>query len=564
MDEEHLHEGPLPLGLHLELARPDIGRSRSSGAERALDPRAPPVRGPAIPPTAVLLLGLLLAAKGAIGAIGGQGGLRLGFVGSIGTLGDLATALLAVPLTFVLLRWTEAVVVSSELPGGAPVARWISALPRTEPVAWRVGPSTRTAAAPLGLGLSLYLLGAGWHALVPAVCAGVGGGALLYLVGALYPLEPGPGTRILERLTGAADLSDRLRWSLVERFLPVPSPVRVRGTAALAWASAALAAWAAGTGGVLYLLSLPPGTGATFPGRLWQLAAALGLVGYTAWLVVRTGSFVADALRLGRSVSLEPLVPPEELVSAWREDNPLLSHVGELEGARWSWKLAPQGTLLGRHGGTDRRFYWLARGEVRVVARSSGGDPVQESTLGAGVGIGEEALLDGTARDADVVAARDSVVAVLDHADFDAVADDGVRRRVREVVLASRALARSDVFWGLGPEERSRWLAHGEALREPARAALVRQGEEERWIGLVVRGSVSVERNGDVLAELGPDSVFGEMAYLDGGARTATLRVREPAVVWRWEPTWLDEALARTDLREVLRALAEERGREGG
>jgi len=53
---------------------------------------------------------------------------------------------------------------------------------------------------------------------------------------------------------------------------------------------------------------------------------------------------------------------------------------------------------------------------------------------------------------------------------------------------------------------------------------LVRQGEAGNELFLVLDGVLSVEHDGEPLAELGPGAVLGERAALEGGTRTSTLR----------------------------------------
>lgn len=55
-------------------------------------------------------------------------------------------------------------------------------------------------------------------------------------------------------------------------------------------------------------------------------------------------------------------------------------------------------------------------------------------------------------------------------------------------------------------------------------ADLVRQGDEGGTLYLLLNGVISVEVDGEALAEMGPGAVFGERATLEGGRRTATLR----------------------------------------
>ena len=58
--------------------------------------------------------------------------------------------------------------------------------------------------------------------------------------------------------------------------------------------------------------------------------------------------------------------------------------------------------------------------------------------------------------------------------------------------------------------------------------ALVREGEEGNELFLLLDGVVSVEVDGDVVAEIGPGALVGERALLEGGKRTATLWATTP------------------------------------
>ncbi|HVE45930.1 MAG TPA: cyclic nucleotide-binding domain-containing protein [Acidimicrobiales bacterium] len=61
--------------------------------------------------------------------------------------------------------------------------------------------------------------------------------------------------------------------------------------------------------------------------------------------------------------------------------------------------------------------------------------------------------------------------------------------------------------------------------------ALVEQGEQGAELYLLLDGVLAVEVDGRALAELGPGTVMGERALLEGGLRTATLRAVTPCRV---------------------------------
>ena len=54
-------------------------------------------------------------------------------------------------------------------------------------------------------------------------------------------------------------------------------------------------------------------------------------------------------------------------------------------------------------------------------------------------------------------------------------------------------------------------------------ARLATEGQSGRELGIIVRGTASVVVNGMVIAELGPGDVFGEVALIDRGTRSATV-----------------------------------------
>jgi hypothetical protein len=68
-------------------------------------------------------------------------------------------------------------------------------------------------------------------------------------------------------------------------------------------------------------------------------------------------------------------------------------------------------------------------------------------------------------------------------------------------------------------------------LRLRRGATLVSQGDPGHELYLLLDGLLAVEIDGATVAELGPGAVVGEVALLDGGRRTATLRAVTPCRV---------------------------------
>ncbi|MDH3308710.1 MAG: cyclic nucleotide-binding domain-containing protein [Acidimicrobiia bacterium] len=74
-----------------------------------------------------------------------------------------------------------------------------------------------------------------------------------------------------------------------------------------------------------------------------------------------------------------------------------------------------------------------------------------------------------------------------------------------------------------GKKPRFRKLAYGETL--------VTQGEPGHELFLLLDGVLVVEVDGEAVAEVGPGSILGERALIEGGNRTSTLRAATPARV---------------------------------
>lgn len=85
-----------------------------------------------------------------------------------------------------------------------------------------------------------------------------------------------------------------------------------------------------------------------------------------------------------------------------------------------------------------------------------------------------------------------------------------------------------------GKKHQTRKLAEAERL--------VDQGDPGTELFLVMDGLLAVEIDGKVVAEVGPGAVLGEMAVLDGGLRTASLRAATPVKVAVFPSEHIDRA----------------------
>lgn len=85
------------------------------------------------------------------------------------------------------------------------------------------------------------------------------------------------------------------------------------------------------------------------------------------------------------------------------------------------------------------------------------------------------------------------------------------------------------LFHGLGERDLLRISELADVVDLPADRRIMSQGERGAEMFVLVSGTARVERDGSVIADLGPGEVLGEIALLDGGPRTATVTLSEPS-----------------------------------
>ena len=94
-------------------------------------------------------------------------------------------------------------------------------------------------------------------------------------------------------------------------------------------------------------------------------------------------------------------------------------------------------------------------------------------------------------------------------------------------------LAEVPLFSFLDDEERAALAAHLDVVSFPAEHIIFNYGEPGNSMLIVRAGAAELSFKNDtgeklILETVGPGDFFGELAFLDGGARSATVRVTEP------------------------------------
>jgi CRP-like cAMP-binding protein len=226
-----------------------------------------------------------------------------------------------------------------------------------------------------------------------------------------------------------------------------------------------------------------------------------------------------------------------------------LSGLGDDVLAAVAHRLAPlekkNGESIVERGEPPEALFIVESGQVHLHSSEEGGD---FSELGAGETFGEMALLTGKPYAHSAQAASDVVLWALPVAEFDALTDEypQVRRALseslREPLLPqdqSRAVERLStmpLFSGL-PEEVLWAVAERLLLcHMPAREIIFAKGSVGDALYLIDTGQVEIisdERDGPgVLARLGADEFFGEMALLTGKPRSMTARAATHTNLW--------------------------------
>jgi len=112
-----------------------------------------------------------------------------------------------------------------------------------------------------------------------------------------------------------------------------------------------------------------------------------------------------------------------------------------------------------------------------------------------------------------------------------------------------------EIFRDLEEGERARLAAELETLNLKRGDELVRQGETADALYIVVTGrfSITVAGRREAVAELGPGQPVGEIAFLAGGARTATVTALRDSLVLRLGRAQFEELSAKNP--SILRTL---------
>lgn len=186
----------------------------------------------------------------------------------------------------------------------------------------------------------------------------------------------------------------------------------------------------------------------------------------------------------------------------------------------------PAGTIVFERAEPQSSLFAIASGSVLVQVSQL--DPSITVPIGAGSIFGEVGLVSGRPRGATVRAAEDSIlVEVSRNAALKLMATVPAAKRAITRISTERQLLQ--MFGsGLTPDDLAEVLESAEIKSVKAGEAIITEGEDGYDIYVIRQGSMVVEKNVGgkpvFLSYLPAGSYVGEMALIDGGRRTATVR----------------------------------------
>jgi cGMP-dependent protein kinase 2 len=184
------------------------------------------------------------------------------------------------------------------------------------------------------------------------------------------------------------------------------------------------------------------------------------------------------------------------------------------------------GEIVFERNAPGSSLFAIAQGSVAVEVDPR--DPTRIVPIGTGSIFGEVGLISGRRRGATVRAAEDSIIVEVSRlAALKLMAAVPAAKRAVTRISTERQLLQ--MFGsGLTPADLTEVLETSEIRQVRAGEAIIKEGEEGRDIFVIRQGSMVVEKmvggKPVFLSYLPAGSYVGEMALIDGGRRSATVR----------------------------------------
>ena len=103
---------------------------------------------------------------------------------------------------------------------------------------------------------------------------------------------------------------------------------------------------------------------------------------------------------------------------------------------------------------------------------------------------------------------------------------------------------RVPLFAGLSNRGLRAIVSAATELDVRAGTVIVQEGKSDRFLYVLVRGSATVSKGGRTRDTIGPGECFGELAFLDGGPRSATVTASSDSRLLILSPTEMQSVIA--------------------
>jgi CRP-like cAMP-binding protein len=194
---------------------------------------------------------------------------------------------------------------------------------------------------------------------------------------------------------------------------------------------------------------------------------------------------------------------------------------------------ASDGDMVIKEGQLGTAFYFVATGEVRVVARA-GSKMVERGRLHEGTLFGEMALVTEQARTASVQVVGEADLLEVDRAAVNRLTSavpvlaERLDKFARERLLKN-LLATSPLFKPFDHTQQMELLKRFEGHDLEPGTVVIREGEPGQGLFVILLGEVEILRHDTsgrerTVAKLGAGEVFGEMSLLGDRPTSATVR----------------------------------------
>ena len=195
---------------------------------------------------------------------------------------------------------------------------------------------------------------------------------------------------------------------------------------------------------------------------------------------------------------------------------------------------AVDGEVVIRQGQLGTAFYFVATGEVRVVARAGHNKAVERGRLHEGSLFGEMALVTEQARTASVQVVGEADLLEVDRAAVGRlcaevpILNERLDRFARERLLKN-LLATSPLFKPFDHQQQMELLKRFEGHDLEPGTVIIREGDAGQGLFVILLGEVEILNKDPSgrekpVAKLGAGEVFGEMSLLGDRPTTATVR----------------------------------------